>query len=251
MHENAVPECHTAEANLSHAAALAPAARLSAVCSAAAAGPRCDRAVVERRDRHHLAHGRGREGLLGPWSSRRAVHAFLDLVAHVAGELDHSRTGHAGQDAELERGCVERALAPPPDVRRRPSSTIPPRRRRLRRRRRGVSPRPRRPCSRRSSSTSTPGEQPRLLRADAPEGDQADPARAGRRSGRASDADERERSGRRRPDEAQHRVGRPGGVERLSRELVELEPVTARQADALGRAASRSRCSASLNGVPP
>ena len=157
-------------------------------------------------------------------------------VAGLAGELEHRRARDAGEDAEVERRRQQRPVAAPPDVRRRPLEHRPlgvhedgvvgalPLRLRLG----GDVDR----VARRLDAR----QEPRLVGANAAQRDQPLAALAQRAVVVAELADERERDGRRRPVEPQDGIGRGGCVERLLRQLLELEPVHVGQADPLGRA---------------
>src|SRR5262245_40344505 len=86
--------------------------------------PRCgagpavtDGSQVHLDDGQHLAYRGRREGLVRAGEMLERVGALLDVIAAGRADADQRGTRDAGEDADLERGRMERVAVPPPDVR--------------------------------------------------------------------------------------------------------------------------------------
>ena len=240
MHQHPVGERHPAEAKLGHGVERSLGGLPERGLELVRSRPAGDRCVVELDDRHHLTDGRGGERLLRTGELAERVRALLDGVSRRARELEHRRARDAGEDAEVERGRVEGAAATPPDVRRRPFEHGPV----------GID-------EDGVVGSAAPGlglgghvdgvarrlhsrEEPRLVGADAAQGDQPLAALAQRVVMVRQRADERERrrvavTVARRPDQSEDDVWLARRLDRLCGQLPQLHHVHRRQIDPLRR----------------
>src|SRR4051794_27506360 len=201
-----------------------------------ARSPVADRLAVELDDRQELADRRGGERLLGGLQRGDRVDALLHGEALSRGQLADGRTGHPGEDPDLERRRVERVARAPPDVRRRAfEDDVPvgeedgvvgaaPLRLRLG----GDVHR----VARRLHPAEHPGRaMAQLDRHAERQAEEADPPLPHRVEARGDRRDERETERRAgalaagRPVEPEARVGRGGRLERLVREVRECGEV--------------------------
>src|SRR4029079_8295636 len=74
-----------------------------------------DRLAVELDDWHHLADGRGREGLVRRGHVVEREDAFAHLVPRGACLLEERRPRDAGEDPQFERRRVQHGFVAPTD----------------------------------------------------------------------------------------------------------------------------------------